>query len=109
MSDESPTDTLRRIDPFWAWVRSNVSLQVFGSALAAMAVAVYCWASLKHDVAQLQDDVRALAAKPPPSDRESEIAALKQQVADLKDQVDRHEARWERVDEAAEMRVTRRH
>lgn len=108
MSDESPTETLKRVDPFWAWVRHNVTVQVAGTALASMALAVYGWASLKHDVGQLQKDIAALAGKAPPEDHAVELGQLRQQVADLKEQVERHEERWARVDEAADIRVTRK-
>ena len=109
MASETPTATLRRISPFWAGVRANVTLQVAGGALIALVTVVGGWASLKSDVATVQRDVAKLAEiiTHQPDDR-PEIAALKQQVADLQAQVNAQSQKWERVEQYADMRVKKR-
>lgn len=101
--DDTPTATLKRVSPQWAWIRENFTLgKVIWLGTGVIAI-IYGWADIKHNVSQLQADVASLtvAVKNQP-DHGAEIAALRQQVTDLKEQVAEHQRWKERVECVAE-------
>jgi len=106
---ESPTNLLRQVSPRWAWVRENVDIRLAGVLLGVLAAAISAWFSLKGDVRQLKSDVAqltGLVSRQP--DNTAEVAALKQQVMDLKEQVEMHQRWKEKVEGVAEQPVRRR-
>ena len=101
--DYTATQALRRVSPFWAWVRGNVTMPVLVSAggvvLTVVAASIRVTIQidlLAHQVAELATVVKNQQGK------DTELAVLQQHVIDIDERVREHQARWDRVDENIE-------
>jgi predicted signal transduction protein with EAL and GGDEF domain len=104
--DPSATAALKRASPFWAWVRSTLTLPIaIGMLVACLGVLVTALVEFRN----LRNDVTELAKSFKVAEGQGErIAALQQRIDDLAEQVQEQQRRWDRVERAADMPIRRR-
>jgi len=103
--DETPTETMRRIAPGWAWLRQNFSLPALLSIGGIVIAAAVGYLEQRGDLKairsadptarleRLEADVKTLL---------EQHAADRQQLLDLASEVAAQRARWDRVEQVAE-------
>jgi hypothetical protein len=113
VSDPGATGILKRQAPLWWWLRENFKLPALG-AIAGCILSAGAWLWSQHvDLEQLKnrDDPKPALARI--EAQLSEVlqaqSAMKQQLADFGERIDRQDQKWARVEDAAEIRVPRRH
>jgi|GEM_PF-5225685 len=109
--DETATQVLRRISPAWGWARENFKLPALVT-IGGLLVSSGGW------IFWQRSDIEALKKRDPTAHLErieaqlSEVlqtqSAMKQQLADFGQRIDRQDQKWLRVEEAAEIRIPRK-
>lgn len=100
------TRTLRRLNPWLAWLRENFTIPVAITLIGCIATAGAFLADLTGKVGRLERSVDALSVKIEtlPS-RDTNLAVLQEKVSDLERQIDANNRKWDRAEEAADIRV----
>lgn len=108
--DGGATGILKRQAPLWWWLRENFKLPAIGT-LAGCIVTAGVWIGSQHaDLQQLKKQGPALERiEAQLSEVLQSQSAMKQQLADFGERIDRQDQKWARVEDAAEIRVPRRH
>lgn len=96
--EHSTTRTLKRVSPFWSWVRGNPSLVIGG--LGIIISGAVTWHDLKTRMGTIETKVDELAKKPP--------AVTAEEFAELRNRVAQQEGRWQQVDSVPQLTGSRR-
>lgn len=109
MHEETATGALRRLSPGWAWVRENFR---WPSLLTIATLALAGAGSILQQRAELLELKRNQPKLEKISEQLSQVlqeqAGMREQLRDLGGQVDEQKQKWERVEEAAAIRIPRR-
>jgi hypothetical protein len=110
--EEGPlTRRLRKLDPTWWWLRAHFPLPSLAT-IGGVFVTAGLWIWSQHaDLQDLKkhDPTPALAQISTQLSAVLETqAAMKQQLADFGRRIDEQDHKWERVEEAAEIRIPRK-
>lgn len=111
-SEEGPlTRRLRQLDPAWWWLRAHFPLPSIG-AIGGILVSAGLWIWSQHaDLQDLKkhDPAPALAQIDTKLSAVLETqAAMKQALTDFGRRIDQQDQKWQRVEEAAEIRIPRK-
>jgi hypothetical protein len=108
---ESPTAVLERLAPGWAWLRENFKLPAV-VAIGGLVLSSGAW------IYSQRTDIESLQKRDPTAHLEriegqlSEVlqtqSAMKEQLTEFGRRIDSQDHKWERVEEAAEIRVPRK-
>jgi len=102
--EHATTRTLKRVSPFWSWVRANPSLVIGG--LGVIISGAVGWHDLKSRMGTIETKVDEIAKRPPAVTNE-QFSQLKNEVEQLRSEVDRQKGRWEQVDSVPELKSHR--
>jgi len=102
--EHATTRTLKRVSPFWSWVRANPSLVIGG--LGVIISGAVGWHDLKSRMGTIETKVDEIAKRPPAVTNE-QFSQLKNEVEQLRSEVDRQKGRWEQVDSVSELKSHR--
>jgi hypothetical protein len=102
--EHATTRTLKRVSPFWGWVRANPSLVIGG--LSIIVSGAIGWHDLKSRMGAIETKVDEIAHRPA-AVTDEEFSALKSEFAQLRSELDRQKGRWEQVDSVPELRGRR--
>lgn len=102
--EHATTRVLKRVSPFWSWVRSNPSIVIGG--LGIVISGAVGWHDLKSRTAITETKVDELAKRPPAVTTEK-FSQLQNEVEQLRSEVDRQKGRWEQVDSVPELKSHR--
>jgi len=88
--EHATTRVLKRVSPFWGWVRGNPSLVIGG--LGIVISGAVGWHDLKSRMGTIETKVDDIAKRAP--------AVTAEEFAQLRSEVDKQKGRWEQVDSA---------
>jgi hypothetical protein len=112
-ADPGATGILKRKAPLWWWLRENFKLPAIG-AIAGCIVSAGAWIWSQHaDLEQLKGREDPKPALERIDAKLSEVlqaqSGMKEQLADFGKRIDRQDQKWARVEDAADIRIPRRH
>jgi len=99
--DHTTTRTLKKVSPFWGWVRSNPSLVIGG--LGIVISGAVGWHDLKSRMGTIETKVDEIVHRPK-GITDEQFSALKSEVSQLRDEVAEQKGRWEQVDSVPELK-----
>lgn len=112
-AETAVTSLLKRYDPLWWWLRENFKLPSI-ITIAGCLLTSAAWLYTQHTDLTLQQkrdpEPHLQVIEAQLSEVLQAQSAMKQQLADFGQRIDRQDQKWQRAEEAAEIRIPgRRH